>query len=69
MTGPESPPRKRGRLTGLENDEKEENMICLLEQYDWLQCNLCSMDRIRKYNVIRNNEVVERMTGVELPHI
>lgn len=30
MTGPESPPRKRGRLTGEENDEKAENMIRLL---------------------------------------
>ena len=31
MTGPESPPRKRGRLIGEENDEKAENMIFLLE--------------------------------------
>ena len=30
MTGPESPPRKRGRLIGEENDEKAENMVCLL---------------------------------------
>lgn len=36
MTGPESPARKRGRPIGLENDEKEENMTCLLENYDWL---------------------------------
>lgn len=30
MTGPEWPPRKRGRLIGEENDEKAENMVCLL---------------------------------------
>ena len=30
MTGPESPPRKRGRLIGEENEEKAENMIYLL---------------------------------------
>ena len=30
MTGPQSPPRKRGRLIGEENDEKAENMVCLL---------------------------------------
>ena len=30
MTGPESPPKKRGRLIGEENDEKAENMVCLV---------------------------------------
>ena len=36
MTGPESPPRKRGKPIGRENDEKEENIVCLLDKYDWL---------------------------------
>ena len=52
MTGPESPARKRGRPIGLENDKKEENMTCLLENYDWLWCNLRSMHLIRTCNIV-----------------
>lgn len=70
MTGPESPPRKRGRLIGLENDEKEENMICIqrnLTVYDSICTRRIGYGNARLY--LEEQRSVERMMEAKLPHI